>query len=162
MFSSTIFKLSNPVLHLTNTLLQHARKLLSNCHTCHTSSRFSFPYTYGIKVPISALFPAYFGHFQKRRKSIKPHDDTCKSCHFDPILTHFGSFSIFSRSLDAIFAHMIHTYHYGLIVFRNPSVSIHSRMAFFFSVRDFEKRCLCPSKNFFQIFCHKTGFELPV
>ena len=79
------------------------RVLLLNCHTCHTSSRFSFPYTYGIKVRISALFPAYFGHFQKSRKSIKPHDDTCKSCRISPILVLFDRFSVIFDALEPRF-----------------------------------------------------------
>ena len=95
--------MSNRIWQLTNMICYCPHACLANCHTCHTSSRFSFPYTYGIKVRISALFPAYFSHFQKRRKSIKPHDDTCKSCCSDPILAHFGSFWTIIDALEPRF-----------------------------------------------------------
>ena len=95
--------MSNRIWQLTNTVLLHAHPCLMNCHTCHTSSRFSFPYTYGIKVPISSLFPAYFSLFQKRRKSRKPHINSHKSCCSDPISALFDRFSVIFDALEPRF-----------------------------------------------------------
>ena len=172
--------MSNRIWQLTNPVLLHAQPCLMNCHTCHTSSRFSFPYTYGIKVRISALFPAYFRLFRKRRKSAKPHDDTCKSCYFDPISGLFQPFWGPETPFSTTWFIRITMASSSFEILHSPSIS---RMAFSFYWGILKSDgCILPKTFFsflsqnrlliasivgrlfgkFRIDCRISPFQLPV